>query len=101
MLIGRVVGNMVSTIKDKDYHGRKMLLVQPLDLKMQPYQGCDPLIAVDVTDAGVDDIVVYVDEGNAARQLLDLDISGAARAVIVGIVDEVAVEGQETWRKFE
>ena len=32
MQIAVVVGNVVSTIKHEAYEGRKMLLVQPLDL---------------------------------------------------------------------
>ncbi|MBN1945637.1 MAG: EutN/CcmL family microcompartment protein [Bradymonadales bacterium] len=102
MLIGRVVGNIVSTIKkDRDFGGRKLLLVQPVGLDLQPEPGVDPLICTDVVDAGIDDVVVYVDEGNSARQLLELDKTGAVRAVIVGIVDEVAIAGRKTWRKFQ
>ena len=101
MQIGQVVGNVVSTIKDKDHHGRPLLLVQPVELDMTPIEGEDPLICIDIVGAGESEIVMYLDEGNCARQLLDLDIAGSARAVIVGIVDELDVEGQPTWRKYE
>ncbi len=47
-------------------------------------------IAVDVVQAGPGDTVLVIDEGNGARQILQLD-PGAIRAVIVGVVDEVAV----------
>ena len=40
--------------------------------------------------AGPGDTVLVIDEGNGARQILQLD-PGAIRAVIVGVVDEVAV----------
>ena len=36
------------------------------------------------------DTLLVIDEGNGARQILQLD-PGAIRAVIVGVVDEVAV----------
>ena len=99
MQIGQVVGTVVSTVKDKDHHGRPLLLVQPMELDMTPEKGTDPLIAIDIIGAGESEMVMYVDEGNCARQLLDLDAAGSARAVIVGIVDELDVEGQPTWRK--
>jgi microcompartment protein CcmK/EutM len=47
-------------------------------------------IAVDVVQAGPGDTVLVIDEGNGARQVLNLD-PGAVRAVIVGVVDEVAI----------
>jgi len=97
MQIGRVVGNVVSTVKDRDHHGRPLLLVQPVELDMSPLG--ETLICIDIVGAGESEIVMYLDEGNCARQLLDLDIAGSARAVIVGIVDELEVEGQPTWRK--
>ena len=99
MQIGRVVGNVVSTIKDKDHHAHKLLLVQPLGLDMEPEEGQAALIAIDIVGAGEGEEVMYLDEGNCARQLLDLDQAGSARAVIVGIVDELAVEDQRTWSK--
>jgi ethanolamine utilization protein EutN len=99
MQIGRVVGTVVSTIKDKDHQAHKLLLVQPLGLDMEPEAGQDPLICIDIVGAGESEEVMFLDEGNCARQLLDLDSAGSARAVIVGIVDELDVEGQPTWRK--
>jgi ethanolamine utilization protein EutN len=42
--------------------------------------------------AGPGDTVLVLDEGNGARQILNLD-PGAVRAVIVGIVDEIALAG--------
>jgi microcompartment protein CcmK/EutM len=41
----------------------------------------------------VGDLVLVLDEGNSARQILDREPMGAIRAVIVGIVDEVTVPG--------
>lgn len=63
------------------------MLVQPLLPDGAPWK--DPLICVDIVDAGVGETVLYVNEGNSARQLLGIEPGGAARAVIVGIVDEI------------
>ena len=87
MFLGKVIGNIVSTIKLKDYGGFKLLLVQPIYPEGSPWK--DPLICIDIVDAGVGETVLYVDEGNSARQLLNLEPVGAVRAVIVGIVDEI------------
>lgn len=86
MFIGAVIGNVVSTIKHNDFQARKLMLVQPLTPEGQPWK--EPLIAIDIVGAGPGEKVLYVDEGNSARQLLGLD-PGAVRAVIVGIIDQV------------
>ena len=88
MYIGRVIGTVVSTIKISHLEGRKLLLVDQLNLQGQETGYYD--IAVDVVQAGPGDTVLVIDEGNGARQVLSLD-PGAVRAVIVGVVDEVAV----------
>jgi ethanolamine utilization protein EutN len=43
--------------------------------------------------AGVGDVVLVLDEGNSARQIVGREPDGAIRAVIVGIVDEVDIDG--------
>ncbi len=88
MYIGKVVGTVVSTIKISHLDGRKLLLVDQLDLGGGETGAYD--IAVDVVQAGPGDTVLVIDEGNGARQILGLD-PGAIRAVIVGIVDQVAL----------
>ena len=88
MYIGKVIGTVVATIKISHLDSRKLLLVKQLDLDGQEMDYYD--IAVDVAQAGPGDTVLVIDEGNGARQVLNLD-PGAVRAVIVGVVDEVAV----------
>jgi ethanolamine utilization protein EutN len=88
--IGKVIGTVVATIKIPHLEGRKLLLVDQVDLRGQETGYYD--IAVDVAQAGPGDTVLVIDEGNGARQILGLD-PGAVRAVIVGVVDEVTVMG--------
>ena len=90
MYIGKVIGTVVATIKIPHLEGRKLLLVDQVDLRGQETGYYD--IAVDVAQAGPGDTVLVIDEGNGARQILGLD-PGAVRAVIVGVVDEVMVRG--------
>ncbi|NIM92602.1 MAG: hypothetical protein GTO18_02665 [Anaerolineales bacterium] len=93
MYIGKVVGTVVSTIKITHLQDRKLLLVDMLDLEGQETGYYD--IAVDVVQAGPGDTVMVIDEGNGARQILGID-PGAIRAVIVGVVDEVAIRRNGT-----
>ncbi len=88
MYIGKVIGTVVATIKISHLDRRKLLLVDQLDLQGQETGYYD--IAVDVVQAGPGDTVLVIDEGNGARQILGLD-PGAVRAVVVGVVDEVAL----------
>ncbi len=88
MYIGKVVGTVVATIKTPHLVGRRLLLVDRLNLDAAETGAYD--IAVDVAQAGPGDTVLVLDEGNGARQILGLD-PGAVRAVIVGVVDEVAL----------
>ena len=88
MYIGKVIGSVVATIKISHLEGRRLLLVNQLGLDGQESDNYD--IAVDVAQAGPGDTVLVLDEGNGARQILQLD-PGAVRAVIVGVVDEVAL----------
>ena len=87
MLIGRVVGNVVSTQKNAKLEGAKLLLVQPLDLDQSP-RGQE-LLAIDTgIDAGVGDRVLIVQEGKAAQHILGRG-TAAVDAAVVGVVDSV------------
>ncbi len=86
MIIGEVVGTVVSTMKHYKMEGRKLLLVQPLDLEGKA-QGRG-LLTIDSVDAGVGDRVLVVLEGRAAGVALGRS-SGPVDAAIVGVVDSV------------
>ena len=89
MYIGRVSGTVVATIKNELFENRKLLVVDRLDLDGKPTPKYD--IAVDMVQAGVGDVVLVLDEGNSARQIVDREPLGAIRAVVVGVVDEVTI----------
>ncbi|MCX6339703.1 MAG: EutN/CcmL family microcompartment protein [Candidatus Aureabacteria bacterium] len=86
MKIGKVIGTVVATLKHEGFNGRKLLLVRPEDPHGKKTE--TPVVAVDTVRAGVGDHVLFVDEGNSARQVLDWT-DGCVRAVIVGYIDEV------------
>jgi ethanolamine utilization protein EutN len=85
MILGKVVGTVVTTISHPNFKNRRMLVVQPLD---PDGEEVDDVIALDVTHAGIGDTVLVNDEGNGARQILNQP-EGCVRAVIVGIIDTV------------
>jgi ethanolamine utilization protein EutN len=90
MKLGRISGNVVSTISNPIFDGRKLLLCDLLDERGR--ETGDYTIAVDSVGAGPGETVLILDEGNSARQVVG-DPDGAIRAVVVGIVDELALAG--------
>ena len=88
MIVGRVVGNVVATVKHPDYAGLKLMIVQPLDARGNP--AGKTLLAVDRAQAGPGDRVLVMREGNGIRQMFGRKVF-AVRSAIVGIVDEVDV----------
>ena len=90
MQIARVVGTVVSTQKHRKFEGAKLLLVQPLNLDDTP-RGAT-LLAVDGVGAGVNEKVLIVLEGRAAGEALGKK-GAPVDAAIVGIIDEVSVDG--------
>jgi microcompartment protein CcmK/EutM len=86
MLIARVIGELVATEKHPSHEGRKLLLVQPLNL-----DGSDrgqAVVALDAVDAGVGDKVLLVTEGFSAMTAVGRPQSPIDMAVI-GFIDHV------------
>jgi microcompartment protein CcmK/EutM len=83
--VGRVVGTVVSTINVELFEGARLLVCDLLDVDGEP--GSSYTIAYDVVDAGVGELVLVLDEGSSARQILDR-AWGPIRAVVVGVVDD-------------
>lgn len=88
MIIAKVVGNIVSTIKHPSYAGRKLMLVRPMHLPGEKPE--DEFIAIDAAQAGVGDTVLVCQEGNSTRQILGTP-NAPIRSSIVGIIDSVSL----------
>ncbi len=85
MIVGKVVGSVVSTRKNDKLVGSKFMVVEPVE-SMQSDTG--RIVAVDNIGAGIGEIVL-VAQGSAAR--IGCDAKDAPiDAAIVGIVDEEA-----------
>jgi len=88
--IGRVVGTVVSTISAPVFDGRRLLVCDIVEPDGEPTG--EYLIAVDTVDAGAGETVLILDEGNSARQVIEMD-PAPIRALVVGIVDGLDVDG--------
>ncbi len=95
MLIARVVGTVVSTIKDDKLAGRKILLVRETTTENELVG--KPLAAIDTVDAGLGDVVLIA-QGSSARQT-NVTKETPTDAVIMAIVDELQVDGEMTFRR--
>lgn len=88
MLLGRVRGSAVCTLKYPGIGGLKLLVVQPLNRKLEP---AGPLqVAADVVDAGAGDLCVMVRSREAALAMPEIKIVPVDLA-LVGIVDQLDV----------
>ena len=86
MIIGKIIGEVVSSAKHEKHEGIKLLLVRQLDLKDQD-QGA-PFIAVDVLGAGVGDKVLMTQDGWAAMTAVKR-MKSPIDAAVIGIIEEV------------
>ncbi len=85
MFLGRVKGTVVATRKDPSLEGIKLLVVQPLNHRLEPSR--DSLVAVDTMRAGPGELV-FLEDGKEAAFSLPETFSPVDTA-IVGIVDMV------------
>jgi microcompartment protein CcmK/EutM len=95
MLIARVVGDVVSTMKDDKMVGRKLLIVREVTTENEIVG--KPIVAIDTVDAGIDDVVLIA-QGSSARQTSSTKDT-PTDAVIMAIVDSLEIQGKVTFRK--
>lgn len=88
MRLGKVIGTVVSSTKAKGYESRKILVVQPLDANEKAVG--TSFLAIDAVQAGVGDLVLTIEEGNSARQVINDAEAFTVKTVIAAIVDEIS-----------
>lgn len=96
MIIGKVVKKIVSTIKNSDYVGRSLLLVQPLSMQMKP-EGAE-VLCIDFVGADMSELVLVMKEGSSVNDLMGLK-EAPADAAIIGIVDQIVLENKPIFDK--
>ena len=95
MLIAKVIGTTVSTIKDEKLTGRKLLILRQTDETGAPFG--KPYVAVDTLDAGIGDLVLTA-HGSTGR-MTDLTQNRPVDAVIMAVIDHLEVGGKVVYRK--
>ena len=88
MQLGRVIGNVVCSIKNDSLEGKKLLLVQPIDRRRKDIGKV--IVAVDSVGAGAGE-VIYWCRGREASFPWYPDQEVPTEASIVGIVDEIHI----------
>ena len=89
MILAKVVGQVIATQKETHHEGKKILLLQPLDVHSQPTG--DLFVALDAVGAGVGDRVLAVQEGFSAMTAVG-HTEAPIDAAIIGVVDLVELE---------
>jgi len=95
MLIARVIGTTVSTIKDEKITGQKLLIVQQTDETGTSIG--KPIVAVHTVNAGAGDLVLTA-SGSSARQTT-ITKDRPVDAVIMAVIDSLEVDGKTTFRQ--
>lgn len=92
MRMARVIGHVVSTIKEATHQRYKLLVVQPVDTRGEPSEPSH--LCIDLCQAGIGDYVLILQEGNSLRFLTDQP-RGAVDAAAVGVIDYVETCGAQ------
>ena len=95
MHLGKVVGTVVSTRKDEELEGLKLLVVRDVDPALEPAGA--PIVAADSVGAGIGEYVLYA-SGSSAR-LTSVTRDRPIDATIMAIVDIVELGGEVRYRK--
>ncbi len=95
MLIAKVIGTAVSTIKDERLVGRKLMIVRQTDEYGTPHG--KPFIAIDTVDAGEGDLVLTC-SGSSARQTNQTKDT-PVDAVIMSVIDSLNIDGKKVFIK--
>ena len=95
MIMGKVVGTVISTRKEEELAGLKLLLVKACDADGKPTGST--VVAVDAVGAGVGEIVLDA-SGSSARQTKATK-DRPVDATIMAIVDEIEIDGEARYQK--
>lgn len=96
MILGKVVGQVVSTHKDEGLSGFKLLLVQQMGIDMELKPGF--VVACDAVGAGEGEVVIVV-QGSSAR-IAATTKDKPVDAAVIAIVDHIDLQGARVWSKF-
>ncbi|MBA2378383.1 MAG: EutN/CcmL family microcompartment protein [Blastocatellia bacterium] len=94
MIIGRIIGTVVSSQKDERLLGKKLLIVRPIDLDGKDQSGY--VVAVDTVGAGFHERVIVV--GGSSARMAEGNKDCPVDSAIIGVIDTIDIEPDETSR---
>lgn len=98
MIIAKVVGTVVATVKDAGFEGKKLVVVHAQVIKEgQLVPGNTMIVANDDLGAGEGDLVA-VSQGSSARMAPSMK-GTATDAVVVALIDRIDANGKIVFRK--
>lgn len=87
MFLGRVVGSVWCTARNATLVGQRLLLVQPLNARLEPTG--DPIVCTDCVGAGAGELVYWCRAREASFPFLPEEVP--TDSTVVGIIDELHV----------
>jgi len=91
MYYGKVIGNIVSTVKSKSLEGKKLQIIRPIDMETKTISE-KFIIAVDTTSSGIGDYVGYEDGKEASWAFEPEEVP--TDATIIAIIDKINILGE-------
>lgn len=85
MIIGRILGTIVSTQKDERLIGKKLLIVKPINLDGTDQSGY--VVAVDTVGAGFHEKVMIV--GGSSARMAEGNKDCPVDSAIIGVIDTI------------
>lgn len=95
MLLGKIVGTVVSTRKEERLEGLTLQVLEILDINGLPNKNY--VVAIDAVGAGVGEVVLYA-AGSSARQT-EATNNKPCDAVIMAIVDSWDIDEKTVYKK--
>ena len=85
MIIARILGTVVSTQKDERLHGKKLLIVKPINLDGTDQSGY--IVSVDTVGAGFHEKVIVV--GGSSARMAEGNKDCPVDSAIIGVIDTI------------
>lgn len=104
MVVAKVIGEIVSTVKISRLIGQKFLLVEVMNIRHEAegdklVPTGQTIVANDPLGAGRNEIVMIV-QGSSAR-MTDLTATVPTDGIVIGIIDSINVESKSVYNKSE
>jgi ethanolamine utilization protein EutN len=90
MYLAKVIGQVEASVRLPGFAPQKLLVLQPVNPRLEPIRWS--VIALDITGAGLDTLVVYEEGREAANPFSDPPLP--VDAVVVAIVDSLDYDAE-------